>query len=176
MGVACSLILISLIKDSNTPRWLDLFTGTLLILISVIFLGVLHDLQGLVVENSDNSDRSEQLFTNFQIAILIFPFVSSAIGTNLISYAITYDRNYSKSEPFKTTINKLFIKSEKIINTALCTLFLLIAFLIWITIDNIRKIILNKDAYSKQIHSLTAPFLHRTPSSPLYNSHKRQDP
>ena len=106
-SLSISFILLFLVKDTDTPKWLDVFTGLMLIATSALFLGLLQDLLSMVTVNSDESNQAKKLIIKYQVAILILPFVSAAIGTNLISHALTADRDYRKVSPINVTLKKI---------------------------------------------------------------------
>ncbi|MEO9945971.1 hypothetical protein [Paraglaciecola sp.] len=97
-----SFILLLLVRHQNTPRWLDVLTGVILIATSALFLGIFLDVQALIPSMVDNSSDASHLNSQYTVAILIIPFISAAIGTNLISHAITYNHDYKNTKTLES--------------------------------------------------------------------------
>jgi hypothetical protein len=133
-----SLILLLLVKDADTPRWLDIITGLMLISTSALFIGMLTSIQALVKAESDGSNNYSLLIDQYQVAILILPFVSAAIGTNLISHALTYHHDYKAPCTFVDEIKRAF----KILLIILATISV-IGLVIWGAVVFFKKKLAN---------------------------------
>jgi voltage-gated potassium channel len=83
-----------------------------LITTSALFIGMFISIQGIVEIQSDGSNSYITLILQYKVAILILPFVSAAIGTNLISHALTYHHDYKTPVSLAVEINKFgkFVK------------------------------------------------------------------
>jgi len=129
-----SLTLLILIRDKDTPRWLDISTGLTLIGTSALFLGMLTSLEEMAVSSSTGTQQFKLLISQYKVSILILPFVSAAIGTNVISHALTYNHHYNNPTPLNKEIGKFFYY--------LCMLIACISFigiLIWGICAYIKK-------------------------------------
>lgn len=99
---ALSFVMLLLVRHSDTPRWLDIATGIMLIASSALFLGMLADLQSFIPTMIENPIDQSKLHNKYAVAILIIPFISAAIGTNLISHALTYNHSYKETRSFNS--------------------------------------------------------------------------
>ncbi len=81
------------IRYKNTAKWLDFAAGVQLILFAAFFLGLIGDLVGIIPDTSNSK-------SGYQVALLIIPFFTAGIGTNIISNVVLAERNYKDAQKF----------------------------------------------------------------------------
>ncbi|MFV8784440.1 hypothetical protein ACNKU7_18645 [Microbulbifer sp. SA54] len=92
-----SSLLCWLVRSEKTARWLSFCVGSLLILTSAIFLGMLHGVEAIVDRNIADPGMSS-IKIDIEVAVLILPFVSAAIGSSLIAHVITSRHKFEGTE------------------------------------------------------------------------------
>ena len=87
LSVLSTIILLWLIRGSKVPRVLDFLVGVQLIVFAAFFLGLLGSLKGMIPDG-------EKVKESYEVAILIVPFFTAALGTNIISHVFLSSRDY----------------------------------------------------------------------------------
>ncbi|KAA0692494.1 hypothetical protein DT594_16220 [Halopseudomonas laoshanensis] len=87
LAALSSAALLWLIRHPKTPRALDFVVGIQLIVFAAFFLGLLGNLRGLI------SDDNE-LKAGYDVALLVIPFFTAGLGTNILSHVVLSDRDY----------------------------------------------------------------------------------
>jgi len=112
-SILVASLLTLVIRERKIPRWLDIFVAIVLFIFSAIFLGILSAVRDIIPTISKDG---EDLKAAYNIAILIIPFFTASLGTNILAHAILSDRDYSGQMTLKelllqlaTYIAKVFI-------------------------------------------------------------------
>lgn len=87
LAALSAALLLWLIRRPETPRALDFVVGIQLIGFAVFYLGLLGDLRGLIPDDNE-------LKAGYDVALLIFPFFTAGLGTNIISHVVLSQRDY----------------------------------------------------------------------------------
>src|SRR5690606_32099736 len=87
LAALSSAVLLWLIRHPKTPRTLDFLVGIQLIMFAAFFLGLLGDLRGLVPDGT-------KLKAGYDVALLIIPFFTAGLGTNIVSHVVLSHRDY----------------------------------------------------------------------------------
>ena len=94
-------VLLWLIRDPKTPKILDFIVGVQLIMFAAFFLGLLGDLRGLLPNGSE-------IKAGYDVAILIIPFFTAGLGTNILSNLVLGERDYNGTMTTVEISHKLF--------------------------------------------------------------------
>ncbi|HEN8797520.1 TPA: hypothetical protein U8251_000032 [Pseudomonas putida] len=87
LAALSSAALLWLIRNPKTSRALDFLVGIQLIVFAAFFLGLLGSLRNLISDNNE-------LKAGYDVALLIIPFFTAGLGTNILSHVVLSDRNY----------------------------------------------------------------------------------
>lgn len=90
LAAISSATLLWLIKHPKTPRALDFVVGVQLIMFAAFFLGLLGDLRGLLPDGSE-------VKAGYDVALLIIPFFTAGLGTNILSHVVLSHRDYENT-------------------------------------------------------------------------------
>jgi len=94
------LTIIGFIFDEDTSPQIVILVGIMLILVSALALIYIDSMRLIIDEFHTKKLISESFYLDFKkktnIFLFVFPFVSAAIGTNLISDVITKKLHYNK--------------------------------------------------------------------------------
>lgn len=117
MGVAgfFSFAMLWQIRDRKTPRWMDFLTSVMLLLFAALVLGLITDLQTLF---SDNSAQERSMKNRYGLSLLIIPFFTAGLATNILSHLVLSERDYAGSDTFLQTMGKLLKTSLFILGFA----------------------------------------------------------
>lgn len=96
-------------KENNTPKWLDILCGITLIITSAIFTYVLQELFPIAIASASSNESKENIKTIVNLSVFIIPFSSAAVGSNLISHALTAERDYSIEHPINKQIRRYYL-------------------------------------------------------------------
>lgn len=111
-----ALAVLGFIVDKDTSPQIVIITGILLIFLAAGGLAYVDVMKSMIANLHAEKKISDEFWNNFQlrsnIFLFIFPFVTAAIGTNLISDAITKKLHYEKPLTFFGVIGAIpeFIK------------------------------------------------------------------
>ncbi|HEY9201634.1 MAG TPA: hypothetical protein VIQ81_08565 [Gammaproteobacteria bacterium] len=108
------------IKDPGIPKILVILAGVLLILIAAVFLGMFEGLASIL---ATKYNETGEVYLNYKVAALIVPFYSAAIGTNLITHAVTQHEAYAKAPSTKFVFKESALMLLKISTYPLSLLF-----------------------------------------------------
>ncbi|MDI5922720.1 hypothetical protein QLQ86_18285 [Halomonas sp. LR5S13] len=87
LAALSACLLLWLIRHPKTPRALDFIVGVQLIAFAAFFLGLLGDLRELVPDEN-------KVKAGYDVALLIIPFFTAGLGTNIISHVVLSRRDY----------------------------------------------------------------------------------
>lgn len=130
------------ILDEDTSPQIVVIIGVLLIFLVAGGLVYVDFLKHSIVELNAENKVSDELLVSFQlrsnIFLFVFPFVTAAIGTNLISGVITKNLHYEKPLTFFGVIRGIpdFIK---ILFGLILLPFVMIPIIPLITIDRLKS-------------------------------------
>ncbi len=111
-----ALAVMGFILDEDTSPQIVIITGILLIFLAAGGLAYVDILKSAIVKLNAENKVSDEFLASFQLRsnvfLFVFPFVTAAIGTNLISDAITKKLHYEKPLTFFGVIREIpeFIK------------------------------------------------------------------
>ncbi|MBI3773293.1 MAG: hypothetical protein HY272_11410 [Gammaproteobacteria bacterium] len=111
ISILLTLAVIWCVKEPNTPRITVFISGALLIAIAAMFLGMF---EGLAAILANKYNETGEIYLNYKVAALIVPFYSAAIGTNLITHAITEHAAYAKAPSTKFLVNETVLLMLKV--------------------------------------------------------------
>lgn len=93
-----------MLRHKDTPWWLDALGAAVLLLIAAMYLGMLFSLQmGL----PSNTAKQQELVAEYQVAMLIIPFLTAGIATNILSNIVTHKRAYDEQMPVGVAVQRL---------------------------------------------------------------------
>lgn len=102
VGTFCIAVIVGvimwLLRNKNTPWWVDTVCAVFLLLLSAVYLVMLYSIQSLL---PSNTYAQKQLLVNYKVALYIVPFFTAGIATNILSYIITYNRHYESQMSLK---------------------------------------------------------------------------
>jgi len=81
-------VLLWVIRDPKTPKTLDFIVGVQLIMFAAFFLGLLGGLRGLLPDGNE-------IKAGYDVALLIVPFFTAGLGTNILSNLVLGQRDYT---------------------------------------------------------------------------------
>ena len=94
------------IREPKNPRWLDVWAAILLLLIAGFTAGLI---QGLLNDFPTDSIEEKELKVQYQIALLLIPFFTANLATNLLAHAILAKRDYAGQLTFWQAVGRLFV-------------------------------------------------------------------
>jgi len=92
-----SALMMWFIREPKTPRWLDFMTAVMLLIFSALYLATVTDLQSLI---PNGGTAEKKLSTSYSIALLVVPFFTAGIATNILSHMVLAERDYDSTAPF----------------------------------------------------------------------------
>ncbi|WP_143759711.1 hypothetical protein [Halomonas sp. TD01] len=101
LSALSSGVLLWLIRDPKTPKALDFIVGVQLIMFAAFFLGLLGDLRGLLPDGNE-------IKAGYDVALLIIPFFTAGLGTNIISNLVLGQRDYTGTMTTAEISHKFF--------------------------------------------------------------------
>ncbi len=100
------------ILDDDTSPQVVFITGVLLIALAAVGLIYVDTLKSIVLDFHSQKKVSDEFWANFQLRsnvfLFLFPFVTAAIGTNLISDVLTKKLHYQKPLTFWSIVTGAF--------------------------------------------------------------------
>jgi len=101
LSVLSAGALLWLIRDPKTPKALDFIVGVQLIMFAAFFLGLLGDLRGLLPDGNE-------IKAGYDVALLIIPFFTAGLGTNILSNLVLGQRDYTGTMTTAEISHKFF--------------------------------------------------------------------
>lgn len=78
----------------KTPKWLDILASITLLIFTALFLGMLKSIVNAI---PGDTLQQQDLIAQYETAILIIPFFTAALASNLLSHVILTSRDYSNT-------------------------------------------------------------------------------
>ena len=111
-----ALAVLGFILDENSSPQIVIITGILLIFLAAGGLAYVDIMKSIIANLHADKEISDEFLASFQLRsnvfLFVFPFVTAAIGTNIISDVITKKLHYDKPLTFIGVIREIpeFIK------------------------------------------------------------------
>ncbi|WP_312840465.1 hypothetical protein [Delftia tsuruhatensis] len=83
-----------MMSTTKTPKWLDILSSIFLLAFAAFFVGLLQSILNAIPKETP---QQNDLIAQYQTAILIIPFFTAALASNLLSHVILSNRQYDNT-------------------------------------------------------------------------------